>query len=103
MFAEYCRRHKLGAPSFYLWRSRLAREVSSTGRAKDGFREVLPQERASVSTACTVEISSVRIRLSDERLLRQVLSALDSGPGAGARIIVYSRPRHLAGFVDVFS
>ena len=90
--AEYCRRHGLGAASFYGWRGRLSREASGglpsrpaqAGDAAGSFREVLRQEptagvAGSAPAACEgagIEISAFRIRLVDERQLGEVLAAL---------------------------
>lgn len=72
--AEYCRQHGLCQASFYVWRSRLARE---SRQGEDGFREVVrEQELASGVSGVGIEVVSVRVRVTDPAQLGQVLQAL---------------------------
>lgn len=76
--AQYCVRHDICVASFYQWRTRLSREATSLQASQAGsFREIVTQPRtAGSASGAAIEISSVRIRLTDERLLGQVLGAL---------------------------
>jgi hypothetical protein len=67
---RYCRREKICAHSFYIWRKRLRTTAASAG----GFVRLMPPEELSASIEITTPNGyRVGMRHSDEAVLRSVL------------------------------